>query len=46
MIRINYGSVSIVDELDGPSTFVTDPDKDDTGCVARGQFLIRLVPSH
>lgn len=44
--EITYRSFPIVDELNGPSALVTDPDEDDAGCVARGQFLIRLVPSH
>ena len=36
----------VVDELDRPATLVLDPHEDDPGGVARGQLLVRLVPSH
>ena len=41
-----YGSVSVVDELDGPTALVSDPDENDAGHVASGQFLVGLVPPH
>lgn len=39
-------SVSVVNELDGPSAFVFDPNEDDARCVARGKLLVRLIPAN
>ena len=38
--------VPVVDELDRPPALVLDPHEDDARGVARGQLLVRLVPSH
>ena len=40
------GRVPVVDELDRPAALVLDPHEDDPRGVARGQLLVRLVPSH
>ena len=38
--------VAIVDEFDGPSAFILDPDEDDAGSITGSQFLVRLIPSN
>ena len=43
--KANNRRVPIIDELYGPPPFIFDPDKNDARCVARSQFLIRLIPS-
>lgn len=39
-------SPSVVDQFHGPPAFVLNPHKYSSICVARGQFLVWLVPSH
>ncbi len=42
----NDRRVSIVDELDWPSSLVFDPDENDSGCITGGQLLVRFIPAH
>ena len=37
-------SVSIVDQLDAPATFVLYPDENNPGRITGGQLLIRFIP--
>lgn len=39
-------SSTVVDQLHRPPTLILDPNKNSSICVAGGQFLERLVPSH
>lgn len=39
-------AVSVIDEFNGPATFMLDPDEDDTSAVTGGESLIRFVPLH
>lgn len=43
---VSYLCSTVIYQLDGPATFILDPNKDSSICVTGGQFLKGLIPPH